>query len=151
MGWYACVLEVGRRGGKKLSALLRSSQKLWRLSQKWGVVHVRTVTGLRMCVRWGEGGGLIVTLWSNCCVGAVTKMSGVGEVKAEFSNKPQHCLQQAALDTDLQRNDLDGPNQFISVCREIIISFVRDNFPTHKVLRYSAGLLPFFFLYSCDE
>lgn len=72
-------------------------------------------------------------------------MSGVGEVKAEFSNKPQHCLQQAALDTDLQRNDLDGPNQFISVCREIIISFVRDNFPTHKVLRYSAGLLPFFF------
>ena len=72
-------------------------------------------------------------------------MSGVGEVKAEFSNKPQHCLQQAALDTDLQRNDLDGPNQFISVCREIIISFVRDNFPTHKVLRCSAGLLPFFF------
>ena len=73
-------------------------------------------------------------------------MSGVGEVKAEFSNKPQHCLQQAALDTDLQRNDLDGPNQFISVCREIIISFVRDNFPTHKVLRYSACLLPFLLL-----
>ncbi|KAL8572547.1 hypothetical protein ACOMHN_040451 [Nucella lapillus] len=39
---------------------------------------------------------------------------------------------EAALDTDLLQHDLNGPDKFISVCREIIRSFVRGSFPTHK-------------------
>ncbi|KAK7104354.1 uncharacterized protein [Littorina saxatilis] len=61
----------------------------------------------------------------------------VAEAKAALETG--HCVViglqstgEAALDTDLSQHNLDGPKRFISVCREIIRSFVKTNFPTHK-------------------
>ncbi|XP_076442125.1 uncharacterized protein LOC143281076 isoform X2 [Babylonia areolata] len=113
-----------------------SSAALWseiRRSLDIALSRTYTTVGRTWTTYWGAHQRFFKQLCMGLKVPAVVK-----EAKAAL--EAGHCVViglqstgEAALDTDLLLHQLDGPSKFISVCREIIRSFIRGNFPTHKV------------------